>query len=706
MRHSFLTLMVAVPALLVAAELPNWVQPREMDNVKARKNFWSFQPVQKPAVPAVESKWVRNPLDAFVLEKLREKKEEPRAELDRRALMRRAMLDITGLPPTPNQMREFLADKSPDAYEKLVDRLMAGTAYGERWGQRWLDIVRYADTNGYELDAERTHAWRYRDYVIRSFNANKPFDRFLKEQIAGDELWPADTDALVATGFHRTGPEHIVGGNQDLEMNRQEVLIEMNAGVGNVFLGLTVQCARCHNHKFDPFLQADYYRLAAIFAGTEGREVAIATPLEWASYSFERYEWEQKVKPILDAIKAIEKPYRAKLKAEKRAQLEPKFRDALAVPEAQRTKEQAELAKNAESQIGSTWDEVLAAIPPAELAVRKGWREKLHELELIEPEPPPHAYAAVNSGKPHATHILKVGDHKMKQGQVEPGVPLVLALARGQQDLGDVTRDVAGRRAQLAEWLASGDHPLTARVFVNRMWQFRMGDGIVKTPNDFGTLGERPTNPKLLDWMASEFVASGWDIKKLDRMILTSSTYRQTATQRRRLDAEMVRDSILAVSGQLNPKMYGPPVKTPIEQEIYDIIFTEQEPDNLWPLPKDRREMYRRTVYVLNKRTVRLPMLANFDQPDTMSSCPQRANSTHALQALTMMNSDFMAESAKAFAARLGKKDPVGDAYSLALTRQPRPEERKLAEEFFKKGGTVADFALALLNRNEFIYLP
>jgi hypothetical protein len=268
-----------------------------------------------------------------------------------------------------------------------------------------------------------------------------------------------------------------------------------------------------------------------------------------------------------------------------------------------------------------------------------------------------------------------------------------------------------GRRAALAEWLVSGSHPLTARVMVNRMWQFRMGTGIVATLNDFGTLGARPSNLKLLDWLATELVASGWNLRHIDRLILTSQAYQQQAPQRRRMDSEQMRDSILFVSGTLNEKRFGPPIKTPIEPEIYDIIFTEGEPDNLWPLPKDKSEMYRRSVYLLNKRTIRLPILSNFDQPDAMSSCPERPVSTHALQGLSLLNSDFIQEQAKAFAARMsaGCADAacrVKQAYALALTREASAKEKQLALEFFEKGGTVEEFALALLNRNDFVYLP
>jgi hypothetical protein len=401
------------------------------------------------------------------------------------------------------------------------------------------------------------------------------------------------------------------------------------------------------------------------------------------------------------------------------------LRALLDVPKEKLSDSDKELQKNAKEQVTPSWDEVLAQLTPEDREKRAALRRQMHEINLDAPEPAPAAYAVVNSEKRAETNVLKVGDHRMKLGTVGPGVPVVLA-ATVPAEIPDA---LAGRRRALAEWLADERHPLTARVMVNRIWQFRIGRGLVGTPNDFGTLGERPTHPALLDWLASEFVARGWSIKAIDRMILLSSAYRQdTATDavkastdaenklywrmnRRRLEGEAIRDSVLAVSGMLNLKAGGPPVRVPIENEVYDLIFTEAEADNLWPLPKDRSEIYRRSLYLLNKRTVRLPMLANFDQPDAMSSCAVRPVSTHALQSLSLMNSDFMAEQSAAFATRIGKEAKsrrarVARAYALALGRSPKAAEVKLATDFFAKGGTLQEFGLALLNRSEFVYIP
>lgn len=689
-----------------------------------RRSYWAFQTPQRPDTPAVTDPWARTPIDAFLLAAMKAKGVRPSQPIDRERLLRRVTLDLTGLPPTPGETDLFLRDSSADAYERVVDRLLASPQYGERWAQRWLDVVRYADTNGYELDAERTHAWRYRDYVIQSFNKDKPYDRFVREQVAGDELWPGNAEALIATGFHRAGPIHLVSGNQDEEMNRQEVLTEMAGGIGSVFLGLTVGCARCHNHKFDPILQSDYYRLQAVFAATEGKDTEITNANEKAAYEFAKKAYDGRLDPVKRQLVELEKPYRDRLKAEKKAGLEPKLREALDTPESQRTDEQKVLAKNAKEQVDPTWDEVLALIPAPERERRTELRKQMHAIELAEPEPPRSAYGVVNMEKAPTAYILKIGDPHAKLGPVEPGLPRVLSTDARFPDA------PSGRRAALAEWLASPDHPLTARVMVNRIWQFRTGTGLVATPNDFGTLGSRPSNQPLLDWLATEFVGHNWSVKSLDRMIVLSSFYRQSSRfnaanakvdpdnklywrmNRRRLEGEAIRDGVLAVSGALNPRMGGRPVKVPIEKEVYDLIFSESEPDNLWPLPPDKSEIDRRSIYLLNKRTVRLPMLANFDQPDAMTSCPVRPVSTHALQALSLMNSDFMQSQSVRYAKRItqecaGDRDcAVRRAYRLSLGRYPKPAETSMAKMFFGKGGSMEEFCLAMLNRTEFLYIP
>ncbi|MGH9721041.1 MAG: DUF1549 and DUF1553 domain-containing protein, partial [Bryobacteraceae bacterium] len=667
MRYSCPVAVLALGALWAAGVDPK--ADKDAASVIARRNFWAFRKPLRPEPPKPAGAWAKTSIDAFILDALRAKKLPPSPPLDRERLLRRVTLDLTGLPPTPGEIDRFLGDSQPGAYERVADRLLASPHYGERWALRWLDVVRYADTNGYELDSERPHAWRYRDYVVRSFNADKPYDRFVKEQIAGDELFAGDQDALIGTGFHRCGPIHVVGGNQDEEANRQEVLTEMTSAVGNVFFGMTVGCARCHNHKFDPILQSDYYRLQAIFAATDMKDVEIYTPEQKAAHEGEMKEYNARIEPIKKEIAGIEKPFRERLTVEKRAKLEAHFRAALEIPAGKRNDEQKRLAKEAEAQIKAMWNEVVDALP-ADLRVRRAaLRERMHAIETGKPAPLAAAYAVTNSEKPAPkSFILKLGDPKNKLAEVEPGVPVVFP------DTASVPVDNRGRRSALATWLASAEHPLTARVMVNRIWQFRMGSGLVRTPNDFGMLGERPTNQKLLDWLAAEFVARNWSVKAMDRMIVLSSVYQQASSDapakskidpgnklywrmnRKRMEGETIRDAVLAVSGALVPRLGGRPVRIPIEPEVYDLLFTEDERDGLWPVTPDASEHRRRSLYLLNKRTVRLPMMSAFDQPDTMTSCPARASSTHALQALSLFNSEFMRKESERLAARLERE--------------------------------------------------
>jgi hypothetical protein len=715
-------LLGAALATTFAADQPT--PDKEAKFIGARGKYWAFQKVVRPAVPEVSTPWVQTPIDAFILSVLQANKLSESEPADRIHLIRRVTFDLIGLPPTPAEVEAFVRDKSPDAYEKVVDRLLASPHYGERWALKWLDVVRYAETNGFELDADRPHAWRYRDYVIDAFNHDKPYDQFVKEQIAGDEMFPGNKEALIATGYLRAGQEHIVAGNIDPEMSREEVLTEIATSVGQTFLGLTVNCARCHNHKFDPILQADYYRMQAIFGGASGQEVEIAAEPEKSAWEAADKAYKERLKPVTDALEQLAKPYQEQIVAERLSKLDPKLQEAWKIPKDKRTPEQEVLADNAKSQVEPTWDIVVAAMTPEDKEKRAALRVRLHEIEATEPDPLPKAYAYVNNKEPAPqAYVLRMGDPKNRLDPVEASVPRVLKASY------EIPQESVGRRSALANWLASGDNPLTARVIVNRIWQFRMGTGIIRTPNDFGVMGDRPSNQALLDWLASEFVARGWSIKTLDRMLVTSSVYRQSAQpdknreaidpenrwywrmNRKRMEGETMRDAILAVTGSLNPALGGRPVRIPIEPEVYNLIFTEHERDGLWPVNPDKSVQYRRSIYLYNKRSVRLPLLTSFDQPDAITSCPVRPVSTHPLQALSLMNSDFMTEQSQAFADRLTKeckKDAVcavKAAWELTLARAPSPQEQKLAKTFFSAGGSLADMCLALLNRNEFVYV-
>ena len=698
---------------------------QEATFIGARAKYWAFQPVTRPAAPAVSDAWVRTPIDAFVMSGLREKALTPSSPLDRVELIRRVSYDLTGLPPTPEEVTAFVKDKAPDAYEKVVDRLLASPHYGERWASKWLDVARYADTNGFELDADRPNAWRYRDYVIDAFNHDKPYDLFIKEQIAGDEMFPGNKEALVATGYLRAESEHVVSGNIDPEESRQEVLTEIATNVGQAFLGMTVNCARCHNHKFDPILQSDFYRLQAVFAGAKGKEVEIATPQEKAAWEAADKAYKARLEPVDNELKALNKEYEDKIKEQRKSLLAPKLLEALNTPKIKRTDEQHTLAANAEAQLKPTWDEIVASMPADVKARRADLRKKFLAIKTTEPDPLPMAYGFVDTKEdaPQA-YVLRLGDPHNRLDPVEPGVPLVIQAGY------EIPKPVPQRRTALALWLVSKSNPLTARVMANRIWQFRMGYGLVRTPNDFGVMGDKPASHQLLDWLAAEFMDRGWSVKAMDRLIVTSSVYRQVSTpdaakakvdpdnrlywrmNRKRFDAEMIRDATLSVAGTLNPQIGGRPVRIPIEPEVYELIFTESERDGLWPVNPDKNVQNRRAIYLYNKRSVRLPLLSAFDQPDDITSCPVRPVSTHALQALSLFNSSFMQEVSTSFAGRLEKQCGknrgcmIDSAWHLALARAPRKPEVQLAKKFFSSGGNVQEFCLAMFNRNEFVYVP
>jgi mono/diheme cytochrome c family protein len=730
------------------------------------RNYWAFRPPVRPALPAVgNSDWVKNPIDAFVLSKLTANGLQPSPPADKRTLLRRVTFDLTGLPPSREELDAFLADASTEAYAKVVKRLLASPRYGERWAQHWLDVVRFGETNGYELDAERDQAWRYRDYVIKALNEDKPYDRFLLEQLAGDELDPQNFELQVATGFLRAGPQHVVAGNQDEALNRQEWLTEMMFSVGGTVMGLTVGCARCHDHKFDPIPQADYYRLQAFLAATDNHEYKQPTDAQKQAYDQAVKAHQAKLKPIKEQIAAIEKPYKEKLEAVNRAKLEPLYAQALAKDARQRTEEETRLAKEARSMIQVKWDEVLAALAPADRETRAGLRRQMHALDLYAPEPLPAALAVSDKLSPvPEMHVLKGGDVHRLGAAVQPRFPSVLlpAAAPPLQWITPVRsadgRQIStGRRLTLARWLTQKDHPLTARVMMNRLWQHHFGRGIVATPNDFGRNGQPPTHPELLDWLALEFTSRGWSLKQMHELLLLSSTYQQSAAvdtlkqqrdpenkllwrmNRQRLDAEAMRDAVLAAAGTLTEQLYGPSVRVPIEPEVYDTIFTEYEADNLWPVHPDARQHTRRSLYLLRKRNVRLPLLVAFDSPDLMSSCGARSVSVHALQALTLMNSPMLLQQSKALAERLlrAEQGPVPRIkllYQLTLGRWPTAAEQQLTREFLRQQTALlaaqqqrgekitqlaslpnavsapaaaawVDLCLATLNLNEFIYV-
>ena len=633
----------------------------------AERRHWAFQPRSKPEVPqftaAADRAWAKTAIDAFVLARLHKEGLEPSPPADRTVLLRRLYFDLTGLPPSPADIDAFARDRSPDAWEKLVDQLLASPAYGERWGQHWLDVVRFSETDGFEYDTHRHDAWRYRDYVIRALNNDKPYDRFLLEQLAGDEVAPQEDETLIAAAFNRLAPLRKNAGNQEVASSRNEVLTEMTNIVGSALLGVTLGCARCHDHKFDPFRQSDYYRIQAYFAATWDRNVDKATPAE-------KTAWQAQSAPVQAEMKQV----RASMKdasEEKKAELE----------------------------------------------------KKLEELQDTLPAPLPAIYTVADDmAKRSEIHLLARGDYQNKGDRVNPR-PLGVLLPDNAPEL---AADAPNPRAALARWVTDPQNPLTARVMVNRIWQFHFGRGIVGTPNDFGRMGERPTHPELLDYLADEFVASGWSVKHIHKLILMSNAYQESSSapapaaalekdpqnkllwrfNRRRLEAEEIRDAMLAASGTLNAKMGGEGVMVPIDPELVKALYKPSQ----WQVAADPAEHNRRSVYLIAKRNLRLPFMEVFDAPDTQVSCPRREASTHAPQALELLNGDLSNREADALAARLTRESgsqpekQVDLAYRLVTGQLPSARERQLAVEFVKRQ-PLREFALAMFNLNGFLYV-
>ncbi len=687
---------------------------------------WSFQTpkIVPPKIHDAQAakKWARNTIDEYIFATLEQKKLKPSPEADKLTLIRRLTFDLHGLPPTPNEIDAFLKDNTPNAYEKLVDRLLASPHYGERWAQHWLDVVRFAESNGYEMDAERPHAWRYRDYVIRSLNADKPYDRFLKEQIAGDLLAAgkpvAETaDLHIATGLHRCGPVHIVSGNVDREENRQEVLTEMVTGLSSGILGLTVACARCHDHKFDPISAGDFYRLQAFFAASQYRNLDLAEEKERKVRDEQLSVVNRKTAPIKKQIADLEAPVRARVLEAKKAALPEPLKTAVLTAADKRTPEQIKYAKDAAILLKIVWDDILNALTPDELTKRTALKTEQRKLEEDLPQPLPMIWSIGDEKTIPVTHVLRRGDVKKKWSEVQPAYLRIVAEKA----------PVPKTRIDLANWITQPEHPLTARVMVNRIWQHLFGQGLVRTPNDFGTRGEAPTHPELLDFLAIEFATKQkWHFKAIHKLILTSASYRQRSDiihhadaenrwlgrmNRKRIEAEAIRDGILVAAGSINREVYGPSVKVPLEQEVYDLIFTEGEPENLWPVTPDAKQHTRRSIYLFGKRNVRQPLLEAFDQPDTLGPCAARGVSTFAPQALILMNGPLAHDNAKIMAKdiqRIAGNDitqQIALSFRRAFGRVPRPDEAKVAEAFLRDGGTLADFCLALFNVNEFIYV-
>ncbi|MGH9631892.1 MAG: PSD1 and planctomycete cytochrome C domain-containing protein [Bryobacteraceae bacterium] len=679
---------------------------------------WSFRPPVKPSPPEVQnSKWVRNPIDSFILSRLEKEGLSPSPDAEKITLLRRVSLDLIGIPPSPEEIREFLADTRPDAYERVVDRLLASPHYGERWGRHWLDLARYADSNGYNIDGPR-EIWKYRDWVIQALNRDLPFDRFVIEQLAGDLLPNPTTDQLIATGFHRNTALNLEGGI-DFEQYRVEAVVDRVDTTGSAFLGLTLGCARCHDHKYDPISQREFYQIYSFFNNVDemtngrDREYAHQPVLEMPTpeQAKRRSAFRTQIELLEDELNEYE---RAQGLVEKRRQWE----RTLPIEERQKFVPETQVLFDMPPEERTETQNLLLARLYAEANKEPALEQRVELIEAMRKREPEVTSTLVMKelAEPRQAYVQLGGDFLRKGDPVAPGVPEVLP---------PLEADGRPTRLDFAEWIVSPENPLTARVTVNRLWQRYFGKGIVATENDFGTQGTPPTHPALLDWLATEFVDRKWSLKAMHRLIVTSSTYRQSSLRREdlakadpenhllgkqnrlRLDAEIVRDSALAASGLLTTKIGGPSVYPPIPEGALGVTQIKRE----WPTSQGP-DRYRRGMYTFFWRSAPYPGLIVFDAPDATAACTRRNRSNTPLQALTLLNNEAFVEAAQALAQRILKEDPeerLNYAYRLALARQPAPEERKRLEEFLAAQDAEPALAAwtsvsrALFNLDEFV---
>jgi Protein of unknown function (DUF1549)/Protein of unknown function (DUF1553)/Planctomycete cytochrome C len=687
--------------------------------VEEAKSFWSFKAIQKPEVPQVHHpEWVRNPIDAFVLAKLESKGMSPAPSAGKVALLRRAYYDLTGLPPSPAEVDAFVADTSADAYENVIDKLLASPHYGEKWGRYWLDLVRYGESNSYERDNPKPNVWRFRDYVIRSFNDDKPYDRFVKEQLAGDEMPQAveSADPIIATGFYRLG----IWDDEpnDRLQARYDNLDDIVTTTGQVFLGLTVDCARCHNHKIDPIPQADYYRLLAFFQnvnaysnGGPTDEAPIASAAGRQAYEARRKEREERRRNAQATVMQTEEDFRQILSGEP-------GRGKIAADEVHDL-----IKKEGKRVLGAE-----------RFAQYQTLRKQVESL-ASDPVNTDLALCVTEHGA-HApdTFICLRGNANVPGDKVVPGFPQILGGRDALIPEPPKGAKTSGRRTVLAKWIASTENPLFARVMANRLFQYHFGRGIVRSPNNFGTQGDKPTHPELLDWLASKLVEGGWRMKSMHRLIMTSNAYRMSSKgdpaalaadpqndllwrfDLRRLTAEEIRDSILALDGTLNLKLYGPSIYPHIPREV---MAGQSVPGKGWD-KSPPEEATRRSIYVHVKRSLQVPILQSFDTAETDRSCPVRFVTVQPTQALGMLNGSFIHGEAAKLAVRLKKEagddraKQVSLAWRLATCREPSEQEinrsLQLMQSLEKQDGATPDqamnyFCLMVMNLNEFVYL-
>lgn len=713
--------------------------PVEPHLTAADREHWAFRPLARPNIPAVKNEnWCRSPVDRFILAKLEAAGLTPLPQADRRTLIRRVTFDLTGLPPTPAESDEFVEDSRPNAYEQLIDRLLDSRAYGERWAQHWLDLVRFAETDGFEHDLERPQAWRYRDWVIDALNADMPYDKFVQWQLAGDEMHPDEAAACVATGFLLCGPD--MPDINLLEERRHVFLNDMTGTVSSVLLGLNVGCAQCHDHKFDPISQYDFYRLRAFFDPVDiFKDHALPRPPGTPDPS--QSEPAIRLKQLTAEIQALEDAARKRLKAEN-PDLQPSRDDIIKALSADE-RPAHELSTAALSELKKTYQ-------PPEVPHGRTVQERLADL------------------KP--SHYMVRGDFRREGPEVWPALPRIANLHESPVAAPLPGSATTGRRTQLAQWVTEPDNPLALRVIVNRLWQHHFGRGLVETSGDFGKMGADPTHPELLDWLATELPQQRWSLKQMHKLLLASAVYRQVSKpfspdwtddqqaqaadgwktsrradpdnrllarmNRKRMEGEAIRDAMLSVAGRLSSRQGGPGVRPPLPAEVAATLLNAKQ----WIVSPDAEDHRRRSIYLFVRRNLRYPLFDAFDRPDTNASCPRRNRSTIAPQALILLNSEFSLEAARHMAgfvlARAGssRDSQINQAYRSVLGRMPVQDEFAVASRFLEKqtvelkeasretaelalpvplaegielfaAAALTDFCLALFNLNEFVYV-
>ena len=749
-------------ALLSPGDAPESVKKEskpEMVVTTADREFWSFLPFSNDAPPEVNDDWGRTPIDRFILANLKAKQLSPNDAASRRTLIRRAYFDVIGLPPSPDAVEAFVNDPDDRAYERLVDELLASPHYGERWGRHWLDLARYADSDGYEMDVERPQAYPYRDAVIQALNEDMPFDQFVRWQIAGDELAPDDPLALALTGFCTAGPRIT---NQQTEQNRYDELDDVLSTTVSAVLGLTIGCARCHDHKYDPIPARDYYRMLAAFTGSKPEVLPIGTREEIKAHNTALAEYRKAVQPPQAELTAFLEPFNEKGRihiinnlpisdGEKALLLQPADPENIA---------QVQLLRRFYEELQIKDDALRAVMTDEEQATWKALADKVAEVNRTKPSGLPLALRLVENGvEPAESFYLDRGDPSQKVETVELGFLQALAPEVRLVSFTPPARpsDIGSsfQRATLAAWMTDPEHGaghLAARVIVNRLWQHHFGEGLVRTPSDFGFQGDRPVHEELIDWLAGELIRQGWRLKPMHRLIMLSAVYQQSVDyddaraavdpqnrlwwRRRpmRVESEILRDTMLAVSGKLNREMGGPGVKPRIHPDAVATGSTKKWPANVIDGPAT----WRRSVYILVKRSVLIPLLDVFDGPNATASCAQRATTTVAPQALQLMNDVFSREQAGHFASRvLRESGPeidriIGRAYELALSRAPTAEELNASTVFMREQAgryrrtresigakvvadvptldehdkqALVDLCQVLFNLNEFVYI-